>query len=131
MNVRKCLTIGLVLGVVMNVMDFVVQANLLSSLYRQPPFRQDIGMAYLILGDFVAAFVFAWLYLKIAKSFPKGPGGGALLGFYAGVFLNFPTNIFIHMMIANIPYGLTWIWTAYGVASYVILGAIAGAMKKD
>jgi len=131
MKVTKCLTIGLVLGVVANVMDFIVQGNLLAGYYTQAPFRQDSNMVYMVVGDFVAAFVFTWVYLKVAKSFAAGPVGGAVMGFYAGVLVTFPANIFIHLMIANFPYGLSWIWTGYGIVWYVIAGAIAGAMNKN
>jgi hypothetical protein len=130
MNVKKCLTIGLVLGVVANVIDFIVQGNLLAGFYSGAPFRQDTNIAWMILGDFVAAFVFTWVYLKVAPAFAAGPAGGATMGFYAGVLVTFPANIFLHLMIANFPYGLSWIRTGYGIVWYVLLGAIAGAMNR-
>jgi hypothetical protein len=130
MNVKKFLMIGLVIGVVANVLDFIVQGNLLAGYYMQPPFRQDSQIAYLVIGDFVASFVFTWVYLKVAGSFAAGMAGGVTMGFYAGVLLGFPTNIFLHLTIAGFPYGLAWIWTIYTIIWYVIAGAIAGAMNK-
>ncbi|MBE3134099.1 MAG: hypothetical protein IMZ55_11535 [Acidobacteria bacterium] len=130
MNVKKCLMIGVVLGIVANVIDFIVQGTLLAGFYTGAPFRQDTNMAWMVLGDFVAAFVFTWVYLKVAPAFAAGPVGGATMGFYAGVLVTFPANIFLHLMIANFPYGLSWIWTIYGIIWYVVLGAIAGAMNK-
>jgi len=130
MDFKKCLTIGVVVGIVVNVLDFVVQGNLLASYYAQPPFRQDNTVAWMVLGDFVAAFVFAWVYLKVAGSFAPGPAGGATMGFYAGVLVSFPGSIFMHLMFQGFPYALSWIWTIYGIAWYVIAGAIAGALNK-
>ena len=130
MNLRKWLTIALVLGVVANAIDFVVQGNLLAGYYAAPPFRQDANIVWLVAGDFVSALVFTWVYLTFAPAAGPGAAGGAKLGLYAGVLVNFPTNIFLHLLIQGFPYALSWIWTVYGIAWYVVLGAIAGAMNK-
>jgi hypothetical protein len=130
MDFKKCLTIGVVIGIVANVLDFVVQGNLLASYYSQPPFRQDNVIAWMVVGDFMAAWVFAWVYLKVAGSFPPGPVGGAAMGFYAGVLVSFPGAIFMHLMFQGFPYALSWIWVGYGIVWYVVAGAIAGAMHK-
>jgi len=130
MNLRKCLTIGLVVGIVSSVFDFVVHGNLLASYYAQAPFRQDAPMAWMIVSAFVSAFVFAWVYLKVAGSFAPGVSGGATMGFYAGVLVNFPFMIVLHLMFQNFPYALSWIWIIAGIVFYVIAGAIAGAMNR-
>lgn len=131
MNFKKCLTIGVVIGIVVTVLDFVVQGRLLASYYTQPPFRQDIHMAWIVVGDFAAAFIFAWVYLAVAGSFAPGVPGGATMGFYAGVLVNFPGAIFMHLMFQGFPYVLSWIWIVYGILWYVCAGAIAGAMNKQ
>lgn len=130
MELKKCLTIGLVLGVFANVTDFIVHVNLLAGYYSQAPFRHDSNLVHMIVATFVAAFVFTWVYLKVAKSFAAGPAGGAVMGFYAGVLVAFPTNIVLHLTIANFPYGLSWIWTGYSIVWYVVAGTIAGAMNR-
>ena len=130
MNLKKCLTIGLVLGVVANVIDFVVQGNLLANYYAAPPFSQENNIVWLVVGDFVAALVFTWVYLRFAGAVPTGAAGGATFGAYAGVLVNFPTHIFLHLLIQGFPYALSWIWTIYGIVWYILLGAIAGAMNK-
>ena len=130
MNIRKWLTIGLVLGVVANVIDAVVQGNLLASYYTAPPFRQDTNILWLVAGDFVSALVFTWVYLTFAPAAGPGVGGGAKLGLYAGVLVSFPANIFLHLLIQGFPYALSWIWTVYSIAWYIVLGTIAGAMNR-
>lgn len=130
MNLKKLVTIGLVVGVVVNVLDFVIHGNLLASHYAQAPFRQDVSPVWMIVGDFIAAFVFAWVYLKVAGSFAPGVPGGAAMGLYAGVLVNFPAAIFMHLMFQGVPYSLAWIWTGLGIAWYVVAGAIAGALNK-
>ena len=83
-----------------------------------------------MVGDFIAALVFTWVYLRLAPQAPAGPAGGATFGLYAGVLVNFPKNIFLHLLIQGFPYALSWIWTLYGIMWYVVLGAIAGAMNR-
>jgi len=45
MDFKKFLTIGLAVGVVANVIDFVVHGSLLASFYAHAPFRQDVNPA--------------------------------------------------------------------------------------
>lgn len=131
MDLKKWLTIGLTLGLLANVIDFIVQGNLMAGMYAaHPVFSQENNIPWLVFGDFVAALVFAWVYLRLASAVPAGPAGGAAFGLYAGVLVNFPTNIFLHLIIKDFPYYVSWVWTIYGVFWYVVLGAVAGAMHK-
>jgi hypothetical protein len=129
MDLKKLFTIGLTVGIAANVIDFVVHGQLLASYYAQPPFRQDTNPGWLVLGDFVGAFVFAWFYLAVAGSFAPGVSGGATMGFYTGVLVIFPSAIFMHLMFQGFPYYLSWIWIGYGVVYYVCAGAIAGGLN--
>jgi hypothetical protein len=130
MDFKKFLAIGIAVGVAENVIDFFVHGKLLADLYTHPPFRQDIRFGWMILSDFVAAFVFAWFYLAVAGSFAPGVPGGATMGFYTGVLLIFPAAILMHLMFEGIPYYLSWIWIFYTVAWYICAGAIAGAINR-
>ena len=131
MDLKKLFTIGLALGVVGNVADFVVQGNLLAGYYAQPPFTQENNIPWFIAGDFVAALVFTWVYLVLGHALSPGVAGGARFGFYAGVLVTFPANIFTYLTFDGIPYALAWIWTIFGIVWYVILGSIAGAMNTS
>lgn len=130
MNIKKFVTATLVIGVVMNILDFVVQGNLLAGYYTSGAFRQDAPIAWFVFGDFIAAAVFVWFYARVAQSFAAMPGGGAVFGFYAGVFASFPAYIFLHLMLKDFPYALSWIWTIYGVVWCVIAGALAGWLYR-
>jgi len=130
MDFKKFLAIGITVGVLANVIDFVVHGNLLASYYAQAPFRQDMNVAWLVVGDFVAALVFAWFYLAVAGSFAPGVSGGATMGFYTGVLVIFPAAIFMHLMFQGFPYFLSWILIFYTICWYVCAGAIAGAINK-
>jgi hypothetical protein len=131
MNLQKCVTIGLVLGVVANVLDFIVQGYMLAGMYASIPiFAPNPPIAWLVVGDFVAAFVFAWVYLRFAAGVQPGPAGGATFGFYAGVLVGFPQFIFLYLTITGFPYYVAWIWIVWTIVLYVALGAVAGVMNK-
>jgi hypothetical protein len=131
MNVKKLLLATVVVGVVMNIVDFVVQGQLLAGLYANLPlFQKEPKIHWLVVGDFVTALVFVWVYDKVRSSFGAGFGGGALYGLYAGILINFPTWIFAHLLFEGFPYSLSWTWTLVGVVWCVIAGAVAGAVYK-
>ncbi len=99
MNVKKVLLAGLAVGVVMNVVDFVGQGQLLAGYYaNMPVFQKEAPIPWLVVGDFVTALVFVWVYDRVRSSFGAGPKGGATYGLYAGILVNFPTWIFAHLL---------------------------------
>jgi len=132
MNVKKLLLSTVVVGVVLNVLDFVVHGQILAGTYARLSglFRSDAPLPFLVLGDFVAALVFVWVYDRVYGSFGGGPKGGATYGLYAGVLVNFPTWIFMNLLLVGFPYSLSWIWTIYGVIAALIAGAAAGVTYK-
>jgi hypothetical protein len=132
MNLKKFLLAGVVGGIVANVVDFVVHAQLLRGTYEALPslFNPQAPVPWLVFGDFVAVFIFIWVYDRVYASFGGGPKGGAIYGLYAGILANFPTWIFMHLLVIGWPYSLSWIWTIYGIIWCVIIGAVAGALYK-
>ena len=132
MNLTALVKLGVATGVVMNVLDVIVQGYLLAGMYAAAPAFRNTNdvIPYLILGDFVAAFVFCWAYLKLGAATGRGAAGGATFGFYAGVLIGFPTWIFVHLLVNGIPYGMMWMMTIWNVIAYVIIGAVAGALHK-
>jgi hypothetical protein len=133
MNVKKLLLATVVVGVVANVLDFIVHGLILQGPYYSQLttlFRQDAPRLWMIVGDFVWALVFVWVYSRVYSSFSGGPTGGATYGLYVGILLNFPANLFMNMMFVGFPYGLAWIWVIWGIIATVINGAVAGAIYK-
>ncbi len=133
MNVKKYLIASLVVGVAWNVYDFLAHGMVLQNMYYSKLttlMRQDAPMHWFIIGDFVAAFVFVWVYDRVYSSFAAGPKGGATFGLYAGVWAFFPALLFNHLIITNYPYGLAWASIIVGVIAAIIGGAVAGALYK-
>lgn len=133
MNVKKLLLATLAVGVVWNVLDFLVHGQVLAGVfYSKLPslFRTEMNPAFFVLGDFVGALVFVWVYDRVYGSFGGGPKGGATYGLYGGILVNFPTWMFMYLVFAGFPYALAWVWTIYGIVAGVIAGAVAGATYK-
>ena len=129
MNIKKLLLTAVVVGVVMNIVDFVVQGQLLAGLYASLPlFKKEASIHLLVIGDFVTALVFVWVYDRVRSSFGAGAKGGASFGLYAGILINFPTWIFAHLLFEGFPYSLAWTWALLGIGWCVIAGAVAGAL---
>jgi hypothetical protein len=131
MDFKALLKIGIVAGVLMNAFDIIVQGTLMASLYTAPVFRNpEEEIVYLVLTDFVAAFVFVWIYLKLGSAAGPGVVGGATFGFYAGVLYAFPMFYAMHLLFKGYTAELAWLNTVYQVIVYVIIGATAGALNK-
>jgi len=132
MHLKKLILAAFVAGVTINLLDFFVHGMLFENMYysQVPLFRRDNTIPFLVLGDFMKGLVFVWVYDRVRGSFASGAAGGAAFGLYAGVLVQFPSNIFLHLLIRDFPYGLTWAWTVYGVVLFVIVGALVGAIDR-
>jgi len=132
MPVSKLLVTAIVVGIVVNVYDFLMHGILLQGpLYSKLPLmRTDASVPLLIATDFVAAVVFVWVYQRVRPSFAPGAAGGARFGLYAGVLVNFPTWIACYLLINGFTYGLAWAWILTGVIWAVLAGTVAGALTS-
>ena len=129
MKFTTLIKLGLVAGVVLNALDFLVQGVLLSGYYVGPSFRNvDDVLPQLIALDFVAGFVFVWLYLKFGAVTGAGVAGGARFGWYAGMLYSFPMFIAMHLLFNGYSFQLAVINTIYQVAAYVVAGLAIGAL---
>lgn len=133
MNVQRFVLAGLAGGVVGNVLDFVVHGQILQSrYYSQNPalFKADTPMYWYPIMGFLAALVLTWVWDRVGGSFGTGAKAGATGGLYAGVLMNFPAMIGMHLGFVGFPYALSWIWMIYGILWYVVVGAVIGALYK-
>jgi len=123
----------LVAGVVVNLVDFLVQGTLLTKMYYSKMadvIRQDAPVYWFVVGDFIAVLVLAWVYDKVWSVFGQGTRGGATCGLYLGVFASFPLFHFLNLMFKGYPYGLVWVSTVYGILWYVLAGTILAVVMK-
>ncbi len=120
----------LVGGVVVNVLDFAIMGKVLQNMYfaHMSIMNQMTNPMWYVIGDFIAVIVFTWVYDKVYRSFEGGMQGGMKFGMYAGVLVNFPAMIFMHLMFKDYPYSLSWILTVYGIIWSSILGTVVGKL---
>jgi hypothetical protein len=132
MPVSKLLMTAIVVGIVVNIFDFLIHGIVLQgALYSKLPLmRTDASIPLLIVIDFVAAVVFVWVYQRVRPAFPPGAAGGALFGLYAGALVNFPTWIACYLLLNGFTYGLAWAWILTGIVWAVLAGAVTGAMSS-
>jgi uncharacterized membrane protein YvlD (DUF360 family) len=129
MPVSKFLVTTIVVGLVVNVYDYLIHGIALQGpLYSKLPLmRTDASLPLLVVSDFVAAAVFVWVYQRVRPSFAPGAAGGAVFGLYAGVLVNFPTWIICYLLFNGFTYGLAWAWIITGIVWGVLAGAVTGA----
>lgn len=130
MPLARLLWTGLVVGVAVNLYDYVVHGLLLAGPFysKVALMRPEPALSRLILADFVAAFVFVWVFQRVRSCFAPGAAGGVIFGLYAGVLVNFPTWFVSHLLLRGFSNRLAGVWILTGVVWGALAGAIAGAL---
>jgi hypothetical protein len=120
-------------GVVMNIVDFLLQGMVMIPMYYSKHtdiFNQTTNPVWYVIGDFITVFVLAWVFDKVSASFNSTWKGGAVYGLYAGILVNFPTWIFLHLFLKGYSYKYAWFSTIYGIVWTVIAGAIVASIYE-
>lgn len=138
MNAGRIVLGGLVAGLVMNVVDAVVNGVVLSARWMSetnalaPGLAEkyaNISMAGWITFDFLLGLSIAWLYAAIRPRF--GPGLGTALR--AGIYVWFVTHVAFACLwfMGFYSAGLVIASTVGGLVAALIGGWIAGAIYKE
>lgn len=131
MDLKALVKLGVVAGVVLNVLDITVQGGLLAHYYVGPAFRDTADLIpQLIATDFVAGFVFVWVYLKLGAATGTGAVGGARFGWFAGMLYSLPMYIAMHLLFNGYSFRLAVVNTVYQVAAYIVAGVAVGALNR-
>ena len=56
--------------------------------------------------------------------------GGAMFGLSAGILINFPTWIMLHLFIRGFSYAYAWFFTIYGIVGTLAAGAIIASIYE-
>jgi hypothetical protein len=129
MNMRRVLIGTVVVGIVANVIDYVLYTYLIGSWYSSLPFMNpNPPMLWLIIGDFAAAFMLSAAWDKVGAAFGRGSGAGFRFGLAAGAFVTFPAYLFWQMQTTGFPYALAWKTIIVGVLGYGVLGWVLGML---
>lgn len=134
MNWTKALIAGVVGGIVMTVVDFVLHVLILGGTYMKYPevFRQDdAGVHHFFFVGIMVSIMAAVLFGKTRSVWADGAMGGVTFGFFLGMVIFF-TRFYQSLTIEGFPYFLNWCSAGSALIAFVVLGAVLGAMiKKD
>lgn len=131
MNAKRLVLAIIAVGIVLNVMDWIMFLGILrGEMQNAPLFRQDVNPGWFILGDFLFAAIFCLLYAKTAGGWGGGAKGGLMYGLYPGLFMVLVLWYFSPLMYANYPYRVAWVSGVWALVEGLIAGAVAGAVYK-
>ena len=130
MNVGRIVKMAVAAVVAYIVVDYVTlkyvltgaMVSMASILSPTPP-----SMVAWMSVDVVAAIVLAVVFDRVRGSFGAGAKGGALFGVYAGLLVNLPIWIGMHLYLKDFSYTNAWLFTATSIVAYIAMGAAAGA----
>jgi hypothetical protein len=126
---RKNFWIAVIVGgIVVNIMDMIVQGMLFQSMFykNMEGMRMDVNPGWYVLLDFVTVIVFVWFYDRVYNSFEGGVRGAMKYGVLYGIVTTFPMMFFPHLMYAGFPYALVWASIVYGIIWGGVLGTVVG-----
>ncbi len=134
MNWSKTLIAGVVGGIVLWIVNFVLHGVILGSTYMEYPevFSQDestIGILWFLCLSVAVAVTLAILFAKTRKCWAAGLKGGLIYGLVAGLTHFFP-NFYDSLVIEGFPYFLAWYHGACDLISIALAGAAMGLVLK-
>ena len=135
-NMQKVLVGGLVAGVVLNVVDFLLYGMMLKTQMAaamqalgKPPVA-DSMIPWFVLLDFVAGVFLVWLYAAIRPRFGPGPGtavkAGLAVWFVAGLL-----HMLFEYPMALMPQNLMIITTAVMLVEFPLAAAIGAKFYTE
>lgn len=129
MNMRRVLTGTVVVGIVANVLDYVLWNYVLTSWVAGMTFMvAEPPMMWMVIGDFAGAFMLMWAWDKMGSSWGTGPANGFKFGAFIGALIAFPSTLFWQMFLDGFGYVLAWKMIILSVVFYGVLGAVAAAL---
>lgn len=131
MNWSKALVGGIVAGLALTLVEFVMHGMIMSSTYQKYPdvFRQDAGPAYFVFVAVCMGIAIAILFAKTRACWADGAKGGATYGFFAGL-IGFFSFFYNPLVFDGYPYYLAWCQGTITLFAMIIVGVVLGLMIK-
>lgn len=128
MNVGRIVKVALAAGIVYNIFDYIVLNYVLAGTMASIASisNPEPSMIANAINNFGAGLMVALVFDKVRASFGPGAGGGLTFGIYAGLLVNIPVWLGLHVFLKDISYGTAWVFTTYGIVAYTVMGATAG-----
>ena len=129
MNTRRILMGTIVLGIVGNVLDYLLNNYVWANTFATLPWLNPTpSLMWLVIGDFCAGFMLMLAWDRFGAVVGRGTGAGLRFGLFAGAFAGFPSYLFWQMYIKDFPYTVAWGLLLASVVWYGVLGAVAGML---
>ncbi len=135
MNSKKAIIAGVVGGIVLWILGFILHGIIMGGAYMKYPdvFSQEeepMNMLWFLVIAIGIATVAAFLFAKTRDCWAEGIGGGVKFGLFLGLFSFFP-QFYNSLIYDGFPYYLNWCWGGITVIEMVILGVVLAAVYKQ
>jgi hypothetical protein len=132
MNWTKIVGAGVVAGIVINLVDFVLHGLVMADTYRKysDVFSQEqANPIWFFVVAIVMATLISILFAKTRDAWADGAKGGMTYGFWLGL-IAFSSYFYNPLVIDGYPYYLAWCQGGITLIGVVIGGAVIGLMIK-
>ncbi len=132
MNWTKILGAGLIGGIVVALVNYVLHGIIMADSYKKysDAFSQvPANPVWFFVVAIAIAIFFAILFTKTRSCWAEGAKGGMVFGFWIGMVAFF-ANFYDPLVINGFPYHLAWCHGGIGVIGAVIGGAVIGLIIK-
>lgn len=135
MNTKRCLLAVLAVFVVRTALNAVFYGMLMGETYRsaiaghEDMFREVVPA--FICADLFFAIFFVYLFTKVSHCLGGGVKGGVTLAVFLVLLGPVLWNVYNFFSVTYLPVNLVVIDIVYALASYCIVGAVAGAVYKE
>lgn len=132
MNWTKAVVAGVVAGIVLWLVDFVLHVQIMGATYKKyPVFTQtEASMWSFLLVSICVGIFIAVLFAKTRGSWGGGVSGGVTFGLFFGLALFFG-NFYWPLVLEGFPYYLGWCWGGIGLIDTVVAGAVIALIYKN
>lgn len=131
MNWGRVLIAGVVAGIVVNLVDFVLHGMIMSSTYTEySVFTQEQAnpLWFFVIAILIGIFATA-LFAKTRDCWAEGIKGGLTYGFFLGLVFFFQP-FYNPLVLEGFPYYLSWCWGGINMIDALVFGLVIGGLYK-
>ena len=132
MSWTKVLGAGIVAGIVVNLVNWVLHGGILGATYGKYPdvFTQtETNPIWFFVVAIAIAIFFTALFAKTRECWAAGARGGMTYGFWLGLVAFF-SGFYNPLVIDGFPYFLAWCWGGVNLIGGVVGGTVIGLIIK-
>lgn len=133
MNWTRALIAGVLAGIAINIVDFILHGQILGATYARYPevFSQEsANPLFFLLVAVLIGIAAGILFAKTRGSWKAGWVGGVTFGFWLGL-ISFFVPFYNPLVLDGFPYYLSWCWGGINLIDGVVGGAVLGAVYKS